>query len=1202
MRSMDDYVKLLIDDPHEQGMKDLEQLKKAIEGFSQNRPKELVGFKEHFAKVNKFATSIKGITYAIDMNKIVTAIQQDVLALQESWAQERDDEYAEIDAQLFDLKAQIEAENKAHNQAVRDRNTQDNEGFKILEAKRKELETYSDKIIDVCAQYGITTSDINVSEDMFTFEEINSLYDKYLEYVSRDENKGNAIRTFRKLCPSAMVQGIVLLTLLGLCFTQLLDAIALVFFGLLAFNQSSQAKRVKYYSVLMGITFKINPMEMGFVAFDESQLLPEELTDEMLDTDERFAGFEDMYVAIEDKYEETNPENLQVQMMNEFESRRADFRVAVANKEKEFKEHHAEIIAMADKEIEDLRALYKKYRDEFKTVGDKFSSHLYFSDDYVLGLKDECIVERVTIGLRNIIFRGDPNGEEMKKFIRLMVANALCNVFPGKVAIKVYDPNSMGRSLMAFYTQDMSPYLEIESSDINKILDPLVGITQQNFKDMGGQDIQQFNMECEEVGKTPKEYNLLIVLSQPKTLEEDEKLNNFMTYSAAGGTFVWVVSDVLDVDNTFIFNKPYEGVQHPLTNIDDAWCKKVTSNFLEALDKMKTPSLGWRDFMANVIPADKTWTGDASKFVEFYPGYLNGDPTSYKPYTIGNEGNVHVIGVGGTGAGKSVFLNHLITSCCTLYHPSEIELWLCDFKGVEFKAYLANDAHPFMLPHIAACLCTSDPDFGASLFNAFRNMADRRYEDMKFIGVKNMPGWNTFVKGHMGEKKPEELVVYHREDLKEADYSDTWEEGDVWARSILICDEFQVIFQKADPKNVEKITADITQIAKVARAAGAHIFFTSQSMKGTVSDDILQQFTLRFALRCDKEVSMAILGTQRASDIREKNGYLIVRSVEMTLNDQKRYRTPFLNDSPPKKPDPDGTSYSELHKVIRDLYQRAIDEGYKFRDVITYEESTKHPIEQLIDTYKDENIIAKLPAKSGVFFLGNRMAYSKNRAPDNIIMGAQNNENIFSVFNDYKDFVLFFKTIVTNIRCNEIPGNIIINSQVKDLAYITEAEDYITNEKHKHLLSEKVSCAEIVKWLTELKNHRIKNEIKDKPVWIILLGWDKGSGIGVEPDGLVRSELGVLLQTCGETNMHIIFINNGMGSITAAIVEACRHRIVGKCSQDESSIVIGTRQGSVMYDGMKTGWLFRWQGGEITRDKLYISPITREIAKSEVVL
>lgn len=1273
MRSIDEYFKILIIDPFNNAMSEWNKVDGAVNSLIDNRPKELSQFKAHLAKVRNMHNVVKGMSYVVDINIIVKAIQQEIEAATEQWMQQMDDEYAKVDEAILQRKSQIEEENKLWNKSIKNENVQANAGYETLETKRKTLESYSDKIFDVCSQYGIMTSDVDIDEKMFTFDELNKLYDGYLDFIDKDVNKGNAIRTFRRICPNVITQGVVLLIILALCFTQVLDALAIIFFALLAFNQARQASRVKYYTILMGITFKIKPEEMGFVQFDDTQIRPEEITDEMMDSDERFAEFVEMYDAIEASYADSNPENQQAILMNDFEKNRSLFDSKAKQNKAASDNKQKEIVLKIEKEIEFLEKEYERLKYEFKTVGERFSSHLYFAENYTLGLHDDCIEENVKIGMRNIIFRPTKDAELMKKFMQVMLANALCNVFPGKLVIYIYDPNTMGRVFMPFYTQEMSKFIIIESNDLSKVLNPLVDQTQMNFKDMGGQNIQEYNKEAEEVGKTPKDYNLLIIMSQPKTVEEDEKLNSFLQYSASGGTFVWIVSEALTLPDTYVFPNPYAGVQNPLINIDDNWCKKVRINFLTAIDKMKTASLAWQDFMENAIVGktdkDRTkdnmkgvWTKTAASFVEYYPGYLNGDPTSYKPYTIGNEGNVHVIGVGGTGAGKSVFLNHLVTSSCTLYPPEEYELWLCDFKGVEFKAYLNNDAHPFMLPHIAACLCTSDPDFATSLFKAFRDMADTRYEDMKFIGVKNMPGWNTFVKSNIGKDKPADLVVYHRENLKEFEYTDKWSEKDIWPRTVLICDEFQVIFQKADPKNLERINADITQIAKVARAAGAHIFFTSQSMKGTVSDDILQQFTLRFALRCDKEVSMAILGTPNSSNIREKNGYLYVRSVEMGLEDQKRYRTPFLNDGPPKwkqenwekipasytndkgdevkvsdderKKTADANKasntknraardkiynmirytqttdkiesvnndpYSELHIVIRALYERAKARNYKFRDVITYEESTKHPIQELKDLYANPVVKAKLP-KSGVFFIGNRMAYSKNKAPDNIIMPAQNNENIMSVFNNIKDLVLFFKSLITNINCNEVPGTVIINSQVKDLAYVTEAEDCITNEAHKRLLSEKVSCAEMVDWMITLKERRESTGKKDTPIWIFLLGWDKGSGIGVEYDGLLGSKLGVFLQTCGESNIHVIFINNGLGSIKPSLIEACKHRMVGKCSQDESTVMIGTRQGSALYEGMPTGWVFRWQGGAITRDKLYISPINREIASTEVIL
>ena len=297
---------------------------------------------------------------------------------------------------------------------------------------------------------------------------------------------------------------------------------------------------------------------------------------------------------------------------------------------------------------------------------------------------------------------------------------------------------------------------------------------------------------------------------------------------------------------------------------------------------------------------------------------------------------------------------------------------------------------------------------------------------MKILQVKNMPGWNSRVKGLLGTRKPQELIEAHQRKQGLTPYG----LRQIYGREYYLYVMSSRLYSRKLNKDVDSIKEDITQISKVARACGMHIFFTSQSMKGTISSDTLANFSLRFALRCEPEVSQDIINSTRASDIKEPYGYLIVKSLEMkTPEEQKRYKTPFLAD----KPGSGKETSSELFDNIKYLNDLAIERGFPERDVITYEEATKHPIQELIDTYKNPLIAEKLP-DSGVFFLGNRMAYNENRAPDNIIIGAKNNSNIMSVCGDYNDYVLWFNQLMCNIQNNKVPGTVIINSQVEDLA------------------------------------------------------------------------------------------------------------------------------------------------------------------------
>ena len=1286
MKSIDEYMQVLVEVPYKRSLEALDSYDSRFTKFKEERPQELATFKQHMKKLTAFRNVLDSLKFEFNLEVVLAVILDDFSKEQDTWLSGEESEINALDEQVCQLKEQIESFNKSHNAELIAANQSSNVGFETLEAKRSELERYSDKIFDMCSQYGITTSDINIDESLFTPDELSALYDDYLAYMRKEENGTNVISKFRSKVSDPMAQGAILLALLVACFTPVLDFVSIGFFFLLAANQVSSVNRYKYYSILLAITFNVKPENMGYTALDESLLLPEELTDEMLDTDERFAHFEGLYKAIMDKYENGGPALEQAHYMSEWSSAMPANQEKIASYRDVYDGRVRRLKEDVDGEIDFMNKEYERLKAEFKFIGDRYSKHLTFNGRYTLGLHDDCIEEFVETGDKNIVIRPCSDQKLMNKFIQAMFVNAIGNVCPGKLKIIVYDPNNFGRSLMPLYRDDLKEYIEFYNSDLNKIIDEQVDYVQANFKEMSGKTINEFNQKCEDTGITPIAYRLLIILSQPKTVEEDEKLQNFLEYSATGGVYIWIVSESIQPKDAFIFDKPFSGIEHPVVDIvNDDWCQAVADKYIDAIDQSKPKGLLWQSFLQNVWPTDKTWTGDATKFIDFYPGYLNGDPTQFKPYTLGNEGNVHAIGVGTSGAGKSVFLNHLINTMCRKYSPKQLDLWLCDFKGVEFKAYMhlprpkaarlcrpfkvnegdvpartdeelevfgyynynketgeytysaeptedckelfkfkqplkngkvkqknGKDIEPvpkadveyepnmeyYSLPHISACLCTSDGDFATSLFKAFRTKAERRYDDLGFISVKNMPGWNSKVKGLIGTRKPDKMIETHTKLWKETDFNPVWTEADLWPRVLFVCDEFQVIFQKADAKNVEQIKGDIQYIAKVARACGMHIFFTSQSMKGTVSTDILANFTLRFALRCEPEVSMDIIGSKKAAEIREKNGYLIVQSQEMkTPEDQKKYKTPFLSDDPGSGV----VTESELFDNIRDLYTRAVEQKIPQKNVISYEEKTTHPIAELVALYDTLDKDGRRP-ESGVFFLGNRMAYSTNKAPDNIILTAANNTNIMSCFSDTTDFVQFFKSLVVNIQNNKNPGTIIINSQVADLAYLADAESVVTYpEKHGRLVSEKVSCVEMIKWIDGLCTARKEKGVKDSPIWIFLLGWDKGKGFAIEPDGVMRSKLIALMQTAGEMNVHFIFINSSMTGVNAATINACKHRIAGKCSLDDSTALLGSKQASISYE-IATGWMFSWNSGVITRDKIYVSPIDREIAASEIVL
>lgn len=967
----------------------------------------------------------------------------------------------------------------------------------------------------------------------------------------------------------------------------------------------------------------------------------------MVETDPRFAPLLERLDTLESTDSSkaiTQNDELHGRIHAEFGAKRPAIEESIKEYLMIYNNKRRAIIGEVNAYCEYLQGCYADMVRNYRFIGERFSKSLVLDTNFTFGIKKDWIEEKLNIGTGNLIIRPSTDNSKMERFLQTLIINAFSNVMPGKCSIEVYDPNNMAKSVMPLFTQELSEYLTSNYSDLNKSLSDLREYAQQNLKLMAGRTISEYNTIAEREGITPIQYKILLILSQPKTVEETEEINKFFDYSADTGVLLWIISQDMTSPNATIIRKPFDGIQYPIFDysnpnweelclavtarpekakpskggltaeeveekfiadfqkgveklvglgkeeISDRMCRKISENVVNAISKAKPAGLPWVEFIENVIPDSMMWKATADNFMNLYPGYENGDPNKYKPYEIGNTGNVHVLGVGGTGAGKSVFLNHLIATISQEYSPKEVELWLCDFKGTEFKFYLPRaETNWKMLPHIKACLCTSDGDYATSLFKALRDEADLRYEILKTPEMYRhlIPYIKTDADVPSGFKGTKDWNVYWRR--KAAETGDDGYLKNIFPRILFICDEFQVIFEKAEPNNLEKIKADITQIAKVGRAANVHIFFTSQSMNKTLSPDILQQFTLRFALRCDKEVSMQILGTNKAGEIKERFGFLYVSATGIEKEKQPKYKTPYFRND------------DEQFRQIIKCAERAEAEGIPPKDIITYEEATKHPIKEMTDLYKKPEFQKVIP-DSGVFLLGNRMAYSSNKAPDNIILPAQNDTNILSCFSDYTDFAMFFNQIVTNINCNRNPGQLMINSQVTELSDLVLPEKYITDKPvFTSRMTPKTTPKEFLEAVEKIYLNRKEKKVTDSPLWIICLGWEKGKGIGIEKDAMLSVKFQTLIKTIGEFNMHFILINSSMAGFPVTVAELFKYRIAGKCTTEDSIALIKTKQAGLNYD-LKTGWLFSHHDGVTTRDKLYISEVEGKVEQLEIVL
>lgn len=1117
-------------------------------------PVTLGEFERCYAGLAEIKTALTNLDINVNLRSIVDLIQQEYQDAIKNFKLQRttvDNEFTNrVSSEIESLK--LEA--KQNNTKVLEEFEKKNQVYLDLESKRLELAKYSDKILDLCSAVGITTADVTIGNDSFTKEELGGMYDEFLSYMEKKQVV-NAVAYLREKVPDKTIQGVLLVIGFVIVFTPVFDVLALIALVMLFKTQFDIRSDIKTYSVLLGLLYNIHPLEMGFADdIPEDSLCKEEIEV----TDARLEPIAEAWSQALNTIED--PNDLLQSELNQFTANYSAYQSEIDNLLDGIKAQRDRLMKDIIEREGRLQQLFDKLKSETHYLGDYVNNSAVMDTSFALGLENGVIEERVDIGMRNVLIRTSENRKALKAFLQVMVANALCSVKANYLTVYVYDPNNFGMDISPFYRDELLNVLVFKNDNLDEVLKELKAYALNNVKDMRGASINDFNRHCEEVGKTPKEYKLLLVLSQPKKFEEDEALTTFMEYSSKLGVLVWVVSDK-NIKDTKVFNRPFEGVKYPYIVDSNTFCSRVAATVVDAIKRQESEALMWDEFTQIVIPDDGIWSRNTDSAIALDPGFHNGDPTDYEGYTVGNEGDIHAIIAGNSGAGKSVFINHLICNLTRMYSPRDIELWLIDFKGAEFAMYLGSEKCPAVLPHIKACLCTSDGDFAGSLFTAVVGMAKQRYELLIKEGFKNIKDYNKSLRK---QGKDHEIIP----------------------RAIVIVDEFQVIFAEAEPVVIERLKSDITYLSKVARAAGVHLMFASQSMKGTVSEDILAQFTLRFILRCDESISTQLLGNKNASNIKQKNGYLYGRCLQdKSSEEQKRYRTPFIPDD-------------RLFAHIKQMAQLAIENKMPKKNVITYQEKDVHQLSE-VDVFYEENS-QKVPDQ-GLILLGRRMAYSENRAPDNIVMTAENNTHIFSAFRELDEVVKFYRTLLANFSNHRISPQVIVNSQLEQLNYLCDLESTVIPEL-REIATPATKMQDIISMAEGIFAMRQESNYKDVPVYFILFGWNKAVGFGVEKDVMLTNRVVKLLETCGTLNMHFIFICTATNAIPGSIISACKYLICGKVDAATSISLFNSKFASKELEKLSKGYLSISKEGAISRAKLYQSVVEREIEKKELIL
>jgi len=178
----------------------------------------------------------------------------------------------------------------------------------------------------------------------------------------------------------------------------------------------------------------------------------------------------------------------------------------------------------------------------------------------------------------------------------------------------------------------------------------------------------------------------------------------------------------------------------------------------------------------------------------------------------------HAFVIGATGSGKSRFLHDIIFSMTIKYKPEDLELYLMDFKGVEFNDYKN-------LKHVRTVLVNrADEQITYEVIKDLKSTMEEREKLLRNAGASD-------------------VAEYNRNNL-----------GKHISQIIFIADECQTIFaDRAKNGTLQNEMVDtIALIAQQGRAYGVHLLLATQSLANApqLGKDILNQISDYYILPC----------------------------------------------------------------------------------------------------------------------------------------------------------------------------------------------------------------------------------------------------------------------------------------------------------------------------------------------------------------
>ena len=510
----------------------------------------------------------------------------------------------------------------------------------------------------------------------------------------------------------------------------------------------------------------------------------------------------------------------------------------------------------------------------------------------LIGLPD-CLEHDLLLplpGTQSLLIRHDVESRDQAIATLRCVMTRIIASFPARKArFVIADPVGIGQSFAGFMRLsdlEPSPVGQKIWADPRHIESQLVDVTEhmqtviQKYLRTDYATIEEYN---EAAGEVAEPYRFVVIADLEEALTESgaARLKSILDSGPRCGVYALIASNAAaklpeDLQVTLETTAVGVNLRDGVPSFDDPRTQELTlatedsppdALVAKILDRVAVASAEAGrvevPFERLAPDAEAVWSRSCSE--ELVVPLGRSGAQKIQEIRLGKGTRQHALIAGRTGSGKSTLLHVMITAAGMWYDPSELEMYLIDFKkGVEFKAYAGG-----RLPHVRAVAIESDREFGLSVLKRLDQELIERGELFRKLGAQDLASAR--------ERSPESHLP----------------------RVLLLIDEFQEFFTE-DDEVASEASLLLDRLVRQGRAFGIHVVLGSQTLSGAYSlaRSTLGQIGVRIALQCSEADSYLILGEENnAARLLERPGEAIYNNAGGLVEGNSPFQTAWLPDA-----------------------------------------------------------------------------------------------------------------------------------------------------------------------------------------------------------------------------------------------------------------------------------------------------------------